>query len=168
VEERWLAVPEGWPSPEELEDLRAAADLTLLPDRLERSGGDTVVAAFREEAQAFRVDALGQGLTVNLVRPPESELAAYREHAADWVLPYILGIPTTVVTGLIVHRLQKWADGRKAGDPAPTVRYREARVIDGETKVRELEGPADEVAALLAQGARDELSAVDPEPNGNE
>jgi hypothetical protein len=162
VTEQWGQPPEGWPTARELETLRRSADLVLLPDRVERKGDGTVVAAFREDAQAFRVDALRKGLTVELARPPDSRLAAYREHAADWILPFVLGVPTSVITGLVINRLQRWLDERGDADATPTVRYREARLVEGEVRVREVEGPADEVIALL------QASDNDPPDDGDE
>lgn len=158
VTERWNSPPDGWPPASELEGLRARADLVLLPDRVERSSEGTVIAAFREDAQAFRVDAIQEGLTVELSRPPNSQVAAYREHAAEWVLPFLLGIPTSVVTVLVANRLQRWLDSRRTARVVPTVRYREARLDGGEVRVRELEGPADEVISFLRAGEAGELT----------
>ena len=152
VDERWRPAPEFWPAPETLEALGANADLILLPDRVDTSPDGNVVAAFREEAQAFRVDALKAGLKVQLVRPPESAVAAYREHAAEWVLPFILSIPAGVAINLISNRIQRWIDENRGSPGAPRLRYREAHIVEGEVRVRELEGPADEVAALLRSG----------------
>lgn len=156
IEERWTPPVEGWPSATELERLGDIADLVLLPDRVDTKPDGLTIAAFREDAQAFRVDALHQELRVELVHPREAEVAAYREHAAEWVLPYILGIPTSVVVGLVINRLQKWMDERGDASGTPTVRYREARIVEQEVRVREIEGPADEVVALLRASTSEE------------
>jgi hypothetical protein len=89
----------------------------------------------------------------------------YAEHGADWVLPLILGVPVGVVAQLIATEIQRWIDEwRDQGrSRMPLLSYREAVInrAKGTTTVRELEGPADEVADWLARRA-------DDEPDGDE
>jgi hypothetical protein len=91
-------------------------------------------------------------LKVELATPPEAEVAAYREHAAEWVVPFVLGIPTAIVIPLITNRIQRWLDERRPTESVPVLKYREATVIDGHVRVREVEGPADEVMGALTAG----------------
>jgi hypothetical protein len=157
IRQQWLDPPSGWPAAQELEAIAGRADLVLLPDRVESRPDGTVVAAFREEAQAFRVDAIRDGLSVEMVRPEGSTLAAYREHAAEWVLPIVLYGALPIGLGLITNRIQRWMDERREGGAMPTLRYREARLVDGEVRVREIEGPADEVVETLRASAEHEI-----------
>jgi hypothetical protein len=130
--------------------------LVLLPDTLSSVGGQ-LVAGFREGAQALRVRAKQEGVPVEVVVPEGARPGHYSEHAADWVLPLILGVPTTVVGLLIANEIQRWIDEwRDAGrSRIPMLRYREAVVDEAtqRTTVRELEGPADEVADWIARRA---------------
>jgi hypothetical protein len=141
--------PEDWPTAQELQALGASADIVILPDRVDPDPDGTPVAAFREEAQALRVDALGQGLTVRMVVPPGGRSAVYIERAADWVLPVLLAVPLPVVVNLLSNRIQRWIDERGDDAPLPTLHYREARINAGDVRLREIEGPADEVIELL-------------------
>ena len=169
VHERWTERGQGWPTADELAQRAFGTDLLILPDLVEVKADGTTIASFREEAQAFRVDALRAGLTVDLVAPDGSERAAYREHAADWVLPVLLAGPVPVVVTLITNRIQRWMDDRAEGDPVPTVRYREAHIEDGKIRVRELEGLADEVAKmLLQQSSASVLESADDQPQAGD
>jgi hypothetical protein len=76
----------------------------------------------------------------------------YRERAADWVLPWILNIPTGVAIGLIVNEIQRVIDGARAAKQAlPTIRFRGVVIEDGRTTARELTGPADEMQEMLSR-----------------
>jgi hypothetical protein len=126
VSEHWVPPPAGWPSVEDVEQLQTAADVVLLPDRVDRERDGALVAAFREEAQALRVEALRAGFTVELARPAEATLAAYREHAAEWVLPLILSVPAGAAAQLVANFLQRRLDElRSRKSDMPRVRYRE-------------------------------------------
>lgn len=146
-----------YPAPDHLdaEDLARREDaLVLLPDTLSPVDGQTV-AGFREGAQALRVRARKDGVPVEVVVPEGARPGHYSEHAADWVLPLILGVPATTVAQLITNEVQRWIDGwREQGrSRMPTLRYREVLVDEATQKatVRELEGPADEVADWIAR-----------------
>jgi hypothetical protein len=149
-----------YPAPEHLDASelvgRREDALVLLPDTLSSVDGQ-LVAGFREGAQALRVHATQEGIPVDVVLPDGARPGHYSEHAADWVLPLILGVPDTVVGLLIANEIQRWIDAwRQQGrSRTPTLRYREV-VVDKaaqKTTVRELEGPADEVADWIARRA---------------
>jgi hypothetical protein len=128
--------------------------LVLLPDTLSQVDGQ-MVAGFREGAQALRVRAKQGGVPVEVVVPEGARPGHYAEHAADWVLPLVLGVPTATVAQLIATEVQRWIDEwREQGrSRMPTLRYREAVVDEAtqKTTVRELEGPADEVVDWIAR-----------------
>jgi hypothetical protein len=142
--------------PGELVTRRREDALVLLPDTLSRVDGQ-LVAGFRPGAQALRVRAMQEGVAVEVVVPEGARAGHYTEHAADWVLPLILDVPATAVGQLIANEIQRWIDEwRNQGrSRTPTLRYREVIVDEAtqQTKVRELEGPADEVADLIARRA---------------
>jgi len=147
------------PGPEHLdaaELVRRAREgaLVLLPDTLSSVDGQ-MVAGFRPGAQALRVRAKQEGVPVEVVVPTGARPGHYSEHAADWVLPLILGVPAATVGQLIANEIQRWIDEwREQGRPrTPTLRYREVIVdeMTRKTTMRELEGPADEVADWIAR-----------------
>lgn len=156
IRERELDAVEGWPTGDELIELAGAADVVMLPDRI----ADGNVAAFREEAQGLRVDARARGLTVDLWAPEGAEMAAYREDFAHIVLPFLLMVPLPIAIGLITNRIQRWIDERGGSQPLPMLVYRDVRVVDGDVRVRELQGPADAVVAAL----REESDLESPAP----
>jgi hypothetical protein len=137
--------------------------LVLLPDEVSTVGG-ALVAGFRSDAQALRVAALERNVPVEVALPAGAQPGQYTEHAADWVLPLILGVPTSIVTSLIATHIQRRLDAwRSTGSTKlPTVRYREVTYnqTDGNTKVREIEGPADEVLIWL-RDERDGISSTE-------
>ncbi|MBA3430576.1 MAG: hypothetical protein H0U16_03725 [Actinobacteria bacterium] len=154
---------ESWPEPPELLALAASGRLVLLPDRLGDLAGH-LTASFRDEAQALRVAAMAEGREVIMAVPPGARTAVYREHSADWVLPVVFSVPATIVATLLANQIQTWISRFRddAGDeisPAPTVRYREATIVAGEVRLREIEGPAPDVADLLRSGAADPMKA---------
>lgn len=126
----------------------------LLPDTLSPVD-DQMVAGFRHGAQALRVRAKQEGIPVDVVVPEGARPGQYAEHTADWVLPLVLGVPAKVVAQLIANEIQRWIDEwREQGRTrTPTLRYREVLLDEAAqtTTVRELEGPADEVADWLAR-----------------
>ena len=130
--------------------------LVLLPDTLSPVDGQ-MVAGFRQGAQALRVLARQKGVPVDVVVPEGAKPGHYSEHAADWVLPLILGVPATTVAHLIANEVQRWIDDwREQGrSRMPTLRYREVIVDEATqtTTVRELEGPADEVVDWISRRA---------------
>jgi hypothetical protein len=149
------------PGPEHLDaaDLvsrRREDALVLLPDTLSPVDGQ-MVAGFREGAQALRVRARQEGVPVEVVVPDGARAGHYSEHAADWVFPLILGVPAATVAQLIANEIQRLIDQwREQGrSRTPTLRYREVLVDEATQKarVRELEGPADEVADWIARRA---------------
>jgi hypothetical protein len=151
VNERQLDALDIWPSADELSERLAVGGLVLLPDDVSEVQGETV-ASFREAAQALQVGAKRAGLPVEFAAPPGARLGVYRERAADWVLPYVLSIPTGVVIGLIVNEIQRALDAaRRSGQAIPTFRFREVVIEDGRTTVRELSGPADELLLTLRE-----------------
>jgi hypothetical protein len=136
--------------------------LVLLPDTLSPVEGQ-MVAGFRQGAQALRVRAKQEGVPVEVFLPEGSRAGHYAEHAADWVLPLILGVPVTVVAQLIANEIQLWIDDwREQGrSRVPMLRYREVLVDQAtqKTTLRELEGPADEVADWIARRAALEVAS---------
>jgi hypothetical protein len=149
------------PAPEhldagELVGERRKGALVLLPDTLSPVDGQ-MVAGFREGAQALRVRAKQEGLPVEVVVPDGARPGRYSEHTADWVLPLILGVPVATVGQLIANELQLWIDEwrAKGRSRTPILRYREVILDEAtqKTTIRELEGPADEVADWIARRA---------------
>jgi hypothetical protein len=151
VDERELDALEIWPSADELTKRLASGGLVLLPDDISEVEGETV-ASFREAAQALQVAAKRAGLPVEFAAPPGARLGVYRERAADWVLPYVLSIPTGVGIGLIVNEIQRVLEAtRRSRRAVPTFRFREVAIEDGRVRVRELSGPADELLSTLRE-----------------
>jgi hypothetical protein len=146
----------------ELVGRRREDALVLLPDTLSPVNGQ-MVAGFRQGAQALRVRAKHESIPVEVVVPEGARPGHYSEHAADWVLPLLLGVPGAAVAQVIASEIQRWIEEwRQQGrSRMPTLRYREVLVDEeaGTTSVRELEGPADEVADLIAR--RPVLEATD-------
>ena len=148
-------------------DRRDATGLVLLPDDISPVG-DNIVAGFRSDAQALRVAALKRGITVDIAMPAGAQAGHYSEHAADWVLPLLLGVPGSVVATLVATYLQRRLDSWRSGGTSrmPTVRYREivAQTDDTPARLREIEGPVDEVLLWL----REERGAVPEIGEGDE
>jgi hypothetical protein len=163
VTERYVEPPKGWPNADELAE-RARRALLLLPEET-RDGPDGIVAPFRADAQELRVVAREHGLQAELVIPDGAQTAVYSERAADWVLPFILSLPTGIALNLVSNWIQARLDARKSGEPMPTLRYRQAELTEGQARVRELEGPADAVVALLRGG---QLTPPDPRSGAGE
>jgi hypothetical protein len=155
ITERELEPLEIWPSADELEERRSTGALVLLPDDLSEIDGE-MVASFRESAQSLRAHANEAGIPVEFAAPSGARLGVYRERAADWVLPYVLGIPSGVFVGLVVNEIQRILDrARLAGqDVTPTIRLREVVIEEGRTTVRELSGSGDDLLAFLQDRRR--------------
>lgn len=138
----------------ELLERQGANALVLLPDTLSAVDGQ-MVAGFRQGAQALRVRAKQEGVPVEVVVPEGARPGHYAEHAADWVLPLILGVPAAAVGTLIANEVQRWIDEWRGEGRSrtPTLRYREVHVdeVTMKAELREIEGPADEVADWLAR-----------------
>lgn len=138
--------------------------LVLYPDRVSPIGDD-LVAGFRDDAQELRVAAIDAGIPVDVALPDGTRAGQYTEHAADWVLS-LIAVPTSVVATLVATSLQRRLDAwqkQRSGTP-PTVRYREVvSKNDGQTIIREIEGPASEVIEWLREerGGRPELGPGD-------
>lgn len=151
ISEQTIPVPDFWPGVADLLARSGADSLVLLPDDVRELDGQ-LTASFRESAQNLSVRARSEGLAVEFVTPPGAERGMYRERAADWVLPWILRIPTGVAIGLIVNEIQRVIDGARAAKQAfPTIRFREVVIEEGRTTARELTGPADEMREILSQ-----------------
>jgi hypothetical protein len=159
-----------YPAPEHLDatGFEPRDALVLLSDTLSPVAGQ-MVAGFRDGAQALRVRARQSGVPVEVVVPEGARPGHYSEHAADWILPFILGVPVATVAQLIATEVQRWIDGwRKEGrSRIPTLRYREVLVDEATQKtiVRELEGPAEEVADWIV---RRSMLKAGSEPNEDE
>lgn len=140
--------------PAELVRRRREGALVLLPDTLLPVDGQ-MVASFRDGAQALRVRARQEGVPVEVVVPEGARAGHYSEHAAEWVLPLILGVPAATVAQVIADQIQRWIDAwREQGrSRMPTLRYREVLVDEAtqRTRMRELEGPAEEVVDWIAR-----------------
>lgn len=129
--------------------------LVLLPDDVSLVGTEQI-AGFRHDTQALRVAALDHDVPVQLELPSGSKAGQYTERSADWVLPLILGVPSSIVASLVATHVQRRLDSwrSKGSSLTPTVRYREVVVsndAEGAYVVREIEGPADEVIAWLRE-----------------
>ena len=157
--DRIRPAPAHWPRLEKLEEVAAGGALVMLPDRVDELDGE-VRASYRDEAQAIRVAAREQGLEVVLAVPPGARPALLREHDASLVLGAVLSIPAGVAAVLLANEIQrhldKWRAGREAADRQDadrsssfTVRAREVAIKDDEARLREIEGPAEEVIKLL-------------------
>ncbi len=147
---------ETGPAPRYLQPLAASRPgegLVLYPDQISAVDNDQV-AGFRPDAQALRVAALEQEIPVEIVAPEGTRKGVYDEHAADWVLP-LLEVPSGAVAALVANYLQKRLDDWKARPDkrSPTVRYRELEASEGDTslRIREIEGPCEEVIDWLRE-----------------
>lgn len=155
--------------PAHLRELRLDAEpagLVLLPDSVSPVGDD-LVAGFRDGAQELRVAALEQGMPVSLVTPEGTRRGQYSEHAADWVLPivqgFLAGVPATLVATYVQLRLDGWRETKRSHDPV--VRVQELIVsLDGEQRLRTIEGPAPEMLEWL----RDDRGALVELPEGDD
>jgi hypothetical protein len=89
-------------------------------------------------------------LPVVMVAPPSARRTLYQEHAADWVLPAVFSVPAGTMSALVATQIQRWL-GRPGDEeePAPTVRFRRAVISGDNVELLEIEGPADEVIAVL-------------------
>lgn len=154
----------GWPTAAELAERGASADLLILPEETRDREGATV-APFRAYAQELRVVAREGGMRAELVVPEGSQVAVYSEHAAEWVLPVVFGVPASVVASLVANWIQARLDSRRRGAPMPTVRYCQAELAGDQVRVREVEGPADAVIAVLQSEQRQSEGATTPAPD---
>jgi hypothetical protein len=152
-----------WLQPQELLDMADSGRVVLLPDRVGEFAGRPT-ASFRDDAQALRVAAMAEGREVVMATPEGAGTAIYREHAADWVMPIVFSVPASVVATLVANPIQRFLirsreDTGVAASPTPTVRYREATIVDGEVKLREIEGPAPDVISILRSDITEPSSA---------
>lgn len=153
VSERFVDPPRGWPTATELTERAASADLLILPeDTRDRAGSK--VAPFRAYAQELRVVARESGMQAELVVPDRTQVAVYSEHAAEWVLPVVFGVPASVAATLVANWIQARLNSRRRRAPMPRVRYRQAELAGDQVRVREIEGPADAVIAVLQNEQR--------------
>lgn len=140
-----------WPNAAELTE--SSDRVVILPAQVENRNGE-VIAGFRPDAQELRVNAASEGIEVELYAPAGARLGVYREHAADWILPTVLGIPislgTQLLANLIQARIDAWRE-QSAPGPEPEVRCGLAEIEDGNLRVRDLEGPAEEVRDILRE-----------------
>lgn len=133
-----------------VESVARGGDVLILPEFFEEIDG-ALVAAFPDSTQELRVDLADRGLHVQLALPEGAEPRPYEQHFVEWVLPVILSVPEAIVAmAQIVGWLRDW-HGR---NPEKVLRYREARFdeVEGQYVVRELVGPADQVADVLERG----------------
>lgn len=146
--------PSGWPDASVLSSMSTEDRLVLLPDRIEELNGQ-LRASYRDDAQALRVAAQRVGMEVVFGAPEGAKPATYREHDATLVLSFVLSIPGGVIGTLLANEIQRHLDrwrSEKTDDVAQLkVRAREVVIEAGRTKVREIEGPAEEVVALLRE-----------------
>jgi hypothetical protein len=140
------------------EALRRARDedfeLILLPDEI--SEGSEPVAAFRESAQALRVDLERAGMKVLLAKPSDASAAVFREHDAATVLVIVLAIPGAIAS---LIQVAEWIRRHSsAAPPSAELRYRQVELLpDGTFVMREIQGPPEAVADAIVQRARGEL-----------
>lgn len=163
-----LEVIERTPAPHLLEmplDL-VPSGLVLLPDSISSVNG-TEIAGFRDGSQELRVAALELELPVTLALPEGTKPGQYSEHSADWVLPILQGIPSSIVADLVVvyilARLRSWRATNASRDPV--LRYRELTTSgeSGDRRQVEIEGPPEAVLTWLREerGATAELPMGD-------
>jgi hypothetical protein len=156
ISEKTVSVPDFWSAASELGSHRGRG-LVLLPDDVREFDGQ-LTASFREAAQNLAIRARGEGVDVEFVAPPGAVRGMYREHAAVWVLPWILSMSTSIVVGLIVNEIQRRLDAARAvGKAPPAITFREVVIEDDRVTARELTAPADEVRDLLARRADGDL-----------
>lgn len=166
VKETYSEPAASWPNAAELAE--RGERVVILPARVEETGGE-LIAAFRPDAQALRVNATAEGIDVELYTPTGARRGVYQEHAADWVLPVLMSVPVNLATGLLVNLIQARIDAwraRGAPAPEPEVRCGLAEIEDGAVRVHDLEGPAKEVRDILL--GLGEKAAVDEHPDGGE
>ncbi len=148
VSDTYADPPATWPDARELLARANSGVLLLLPEQAQVEN-NTTIAPFRSYAQDLRVLAREQGHRAELVVPDGAQPAVYSEHAAEWVLPVVFSVPATVAANLIAVWIDRRLRGRGRGEATPIVRYREARIVRDQFKVREIEGPADKVRDML-------------------
>jgi hypothetical protein len=165
VKQTYSEAKEGWPTAEELPERLEAGKLMILPDQIDESNGE-LIAAFRRDAQEIRVTGKEAGLEIELYSPPGARLGVYEEHAADWILPAVASFPPSIAGTLVANLIQARIDAGKANDDKaqdmPVVRYRELDMDGDHTRLREIEGPADQVRDIL----RDRASGADDASDG--
>jgi hypothetical protein len=154
VTERTVDPPSGWPDASILSNLAKGHRLVLLPDRVEELNGE-LRASYRDDAQALRVAAQRAGMEVVFGAPDGAKPATYREHDATLVLSFVLSIPGGLIGTLLANEIQRhldrWRDEKTDDVAQLKVRAREVVIEAGRTKVREIEGPGEEVVAWLSQ-----------------
>jgi hypothetical protein len=106
-------------------------------------------ASFRPAAKEIKQSLERHGLQVVFAVEPGISPTVYVEHDAAWVLPIILSLPigtvSAAVGNIISDLIMRSARNR-------TVVYREAILTpSGKLSVREIEGPAEDVAKVLRQ-----------------
>jgi len=112
-----VPVPAFWPPASELSARSGGDTLVFLPDDVRDLDGQ-LTASFRESAQNLSVRARSEGIEVEFVSPADATRGMYRERAADWVLPWILSLPTGVAIGLVVNEIQRMIDRARPSDGA--------------------------------------------------
>ncbi len=140
--------------------------LVLLPDSISPVNG-TNIAGFRDGTQELRVAALELDLPVKLALPEGTKPGQYSEHSADWVLPILQGIPTSIVADLVaVYILDRWRAWKASGKTRePIMRYRELTTSGetGDRRLVDIQGPPENVLTWLREerGATVELPMND-------
>lgn len=154
VTERYREPPPGWPSAADLTSRSRGVGVFLLPEDVRDLGQEGLVAPFRVQAQELRVLAQESGLRAELVVPEGARPTVYSEHAADWVLPVVFSVPATVAANLVSQWIWSRLLTRHDESSMPTLRYREAQLDGDRIRVREIDGPADAVRAILLDDLR--------------
>jgi hypothetical protein len=139
------------------------ADVAIVPDNF-LTTAEGLVAGYRTDTQSVRVFLGSRGLKVVLATPPGARAASYEEHDATWVLPLVLGIPASVVSGVLTSYMTDWLKRQReqiADEEAPaiSVQYREAELdpSTGRILVREIQAPVDELIKVLEASRRESL-----------
>ena len=117
VKENSLQALPFWPSAGELS--ARGERIVILPSRLEELDGE-LIAAFRPDAQELRVNAAAEGVEVELYAPEGARRGVHQEHAADWILPILVGFPVGLATNLLANLIQARIDAwRERGAQPP-------------------------------------------------
>lgn len=157
--------PSGWPDAAALSSLATGNRLVLLPDRIEELNGE-LRASYRDDAQALRVAAQRAGMEIVFGAPAGAKPATYREHDSTLVFSFVLSIPGGAIGTLLANEIQRhldrWRSEKKDDVAQLKVRAREVVIEAGRTRVREIEGPGEEVVAWLSKRAPESAEIIGP------
>lgn len=138
----------GWPDAAALKSAISTGSLVILPDRITASDG-ALAAFYRPDAQELRVRAAAAGYETVLWAPEGSERGMYQESAADWILPVVVAAVLAIPGQLAADMIEQMIQHKPPDVPHAIIRYREVIVDGDELRLRELEGPANELVPLL-------------------